>query len=218
MDPRECYAERGYVLLPGLTPPEVAASMTFQAQVGQKRPNGPALAQPNVSCLPTIELYGYAWPTLRGLHWGLTSIVQQAAGVALLPSYAYFRTYQQGDRCKVHIDRPSCEHSLSLTIGYVDGAPWALCIGARDWSIEEMQAEPMAADFGDEAFAAIAMQPGDGVLYKGVVRRHGRVSPNPNRWSAHLFLHWVERDGPNAQWAFDRQKVVADGDFRFTTG
>jgi hypothetical protein len=27
--------------------------------------------------------------------------------------------------------------------------------------------------------------------------------PNPNSWSAHLFLHWVDRDGPHAAHAFD---------------
>jgi hypothetical protein len=27
-------------------------------------------------------------------------------------------------------------------------------------------------------------------------RRHGRTTPNPNGWSAHLFLHWVERGAP----------------------
>jgi hypothetical protein len=29
------------------------------------------------------------------------------------------------------------------------------------------------------------------------------MEPNPNRWSAHLFLHWVERDGPYAEHAFE---------------
>ena len=28
-----------------------------------------------------------------------------------------------------------------------------------------------------------------------VTDKDGRTAPNPNRWSAHLFLHWVERDG-----------------------
>ncbi|WP_156767779.1 hypothetical protein [Candidatus Viadribacter manganicus] len=37
------------------------------------------------------------------------------------------------------------------------------------------------------------MQPGDA----------GRVSLNPNRWPAHMFLHWVDRNGPHAAHAFD---------------
>jgi hypothetical protein len=30
------------------------------------------------------------------------------------------------------------------------------------------------------------------------------LDPNPNSWSAHLFLHWVEKDGRYRDQAFDR--------------
>ena len=48
------------------------------------------------------------------------------------------------------------------------------------------------------------MRPGDGVLYQGTHHRHGRLTPNPNSWSAHLFLHWIDRNGDYAAEAFDR--------------
>ena len=57
------------------------------------------------------------------------------------------------------------------------------------------------------------MAVGDAVLYQGVHHHHGRTTPNPNRWSAHLFLHWVERDGPYADHAFDQQALPAHVDF-----
>ena len=50
---------------------------------------------------------------------------------------------------------------------------------------------------------AMAMGVGDAVAYRGVDHRHGRITPNPNAWSAHLFLHWVDPDGPFADQAFD---------------
>nr|WP_218821370.1 hypothetical protein [Sphingomonas laterariae] len=56
----------------------------------------------------------------------------------------------------------------------------------------------------------VEMQPGDGVLYRGIDLRHGRTQPNPNQWSAHLFLFWVERDGPFAQHAFDAQRLRSE--------
>jgi hypothetical protein len=37
------------------------------------------------------------------------------------------------------------------------------------------------------------MNVGDAVLYRGVNHRHGRLRPNPNAWSANLFLHWIDR-------------------------
>lgn len=215
MDARSTYAERGCVYLERLAPLQVCQSFTYQAQVGTSKKHGPALANPNVSQKPTFELYSYGWPVLLGLHWGMTASIEAVAGVRLLPTYAYFRTYQKGDICKVHIDRPSCEHSLSLAIGYSDLLPWALCVGRRTWTLEEMKPNPLAMGFGDESFDAFPLQVGDGVLYKGIDYRHGRVDPNPNRWSTHLFLHWVDRDGPHAEWAFDRQKVAAEGDFSF---
>jgi hypothetical protein len=47
------------------------------------------------------------------------------------------------------------------------------------------------------------MEVGDAVLYQGVHHRHGRMTPNPNGWSAHLFMHWVDQDGPYRDQAFD---------------
>ena len=49
------------------------------------------------------------------------------------------------------------------------------------------------------------MQVGDAVLYQGVDFAHGRTRPNPNAWSAHLFLHYVDRNGPHADHAFDQK-------------
>lgn len=212
---RERYDREGAAFLEGLLLPDVAKSITFQAQLLAGKKNGPALAAPSVSARQTYEVYGFYWPNLTGLHWGLTAAIEAATGQALLPTYAYFRTYQKGDICKVHVDRPSCEHSVSLTIGYSDATPWALCVGSRPWSLAEMRPKPIADGFDGEAFARFPMQPGDAVLYKGVEYRHGRVDPNPNRWSAHLFLHWVSADGPYTEWAFDKQKVTGEGDFVF---
>src|SRR3546814_14272260 len=65
-------------------------------------------------------------------------------------------------------------------------------------------------DFGDEPFSAIEMKPGDAVLYRGIDLRHGRTQPNPNHWSAHLFLFWVERGGEFEQHAFDEQRLRSE--------
>ena len=69
-------------------------------------------------------------------------------------------------------------------------------------------------DFGDEAFTSLGMNVGDAVLYRGTNHRHGRIKPNPNQWSVHLFLHWVERDGRYADHAFDGQ-MSTNTNFQF---
>ena len=69
--------------------------------------------------------------------------------------------------------------------------------------------------FGASAFTSIAMEVGDAVLYQGVHRRHGRITPNPNGWSAHLFLHWVSARGQYRDFAFDGHPVPPKVNFRF---
>ena len=147
-----------------------------------------------------LEVHGRHHAPMMALHWGLTSLVAEKVKADLLPSFAFFRLYFAGDICKVHSDRPACEVSLSLTIGYSDSKPWDLSMGTS----AEFDRTAITDDFGDEPFSSFSMQPGDGVLYSGPARRHGRITPNPNRWSAHLFLFWVGRDGPFRNEAFEK--------------
>lgn len=209
------YGADGYSLVEELVAPEVAQALLQ----GLKQDLGDApiplsRVQSHVNLLrrPAFEAYGHHYKPLLYFLWGLTPIVSEIIGRELLPTYDYFRIYREGDICHVHSDRYSCEHSLSLTLAYSDDRPWAL-------QIERNEAEPSARvepDFGDSNFASIPMKVGDAVLYQGVIHRHGRTAPNPNAWSAHLFLHWVDRDGPYREYAFDGQVQPAQVDFRFS--
>ena len=138
-------------------------------------------------------------------------------GKKLLPTYCFFRVYQHGDVCTVHSDRPSCEHSLSMALGYADGIVWDFEVGREFRSYEINSGMRAADDFGVEAFSTVKLSPGDAILYKGVNHRHGRMSPNPNKWSAHLFLHWIDSEGPYSEWAFDKQPQPEAVGFNFPT-
>jgi len=208
------YRSHGYAHVEGLIAPEIARAFlgALKSDLGPSAlPLSKVQEFPNLLARPAFELYGYHYPPMLFFLWGLTPIVSEIVGRKLLPSYDYFRIYREGDICRVHYDRPSCEHSLSLTLDYSDGVEWPLEIGTE-------QSQPSARieqDFGDEEFASIAMQVGDAVLYNGVHHRHGRVKPNPNAWSAHLFLHWVDADGPYRDHAFDRQAQPTSVNFEF---
>jgi hypothetical protein len=152
-----------------------------------------------------LEVHGRHSPAMMGLHWGLTPLVAREVGCELLPSFAYFRMYFHDDVCRVHSDRPACEVSLSVTIGYSDGRPWDLSIGTAS----DFDATAIDDNFGKEPFRSYRMQPGDGLLYQGSRRRHGRIVPNPNRWSAHLFLQWIDPAGPHRSEAFERLALGA---------
>jgi hypothetical protein len=207
------YNQSGYATIEGLVPPEVAAAFLdqFKQDIGPGTVELSKVAShPNLLNRPALEVYGHHYYPMLFFLWGLTPVISEIVGKPLLPTYDYLRVYREGDTCKVHSDRYSCEHSVSLTLGYSDGKVW-------DLEVERERTEPSARiDEEFEAdFASVAMKPGDALIYQGVHHRHGRTKPNPNRWSAHLFLHWVERDGQFRDQAFD-QRPPAPVDFQFS--
>lgn len=209
------YDQDGYALLQGLVATEVAQAFlhNLKRDLGpQAIPLSKVTDHPNLLRRPAFEIYGHHYPPLLFFLWGLTPVISEIVGLDLLPTYDYFRIYREGDVCRVHSDRQSCEHSLSLTLDYSDGEPWNLELGKTPYP------EPSAKvdeDWGAEPYASLAMEVGDAVLYRGVAHRHGRVTPNPNGWSAHLFLHWVTRDGQYRDHAFDGQASVSKVNFSF---
>lgn len=211
------YHDHGYVVLRAVAPLTVANGLLGLITNAAKRPEvaQQMLSRPSVNTRPSYEFHSSQFPTAFGFHWGLTSKVAEVTGKRLAPSYCFFRAYQKGDRCTVHSDRPACDHSMSLALGYSDDRVWPIEIGASFLNVEEANSIRIADDFGDEPYASIDLKAGDALIYKGVNHRHGRVTPNPNRWSAHLFLHWVDLDGPFAEWAFDKRPPPAPSDFAF---
>lgn len=209
------YWRHGAVCLRPLIAPEIATAIAHQVSLQVAQSGNRCLAPPSLGNKPCFEIYGYQWPMLLTFMWGLTPRIEAIVGRPLLPTYSYFRTYQQGDVCRVHADRAACQHSVSLTLDYADGLPWALSVADTPTAPADRVTRAGAIDFAGQGHVEFAMSPGDAVLYRGVEYRHARLQPNPNRWSAHLFMHWVERDGEFAAEAFDRHSVHGVTDFRF---
>lgn len=210
------YQEKGYALVRDLLPVDVTRALL--TIIRRRIPPGPLPITRDDSPIlkrSAFEIYGNKMPPLKTFLWALTPAMEQITGKRLIPTYDYFRIYQKGDICRIHRDRPACEHSLSLTLDYSDDKPWPLELGALGADGPEYI---FADDFGDEPLASLAMTAGDAVAYRGVTHRHGRITPNPNRWSAHLFLHWVDPDGPHAKEAFDGEGVANRVDFEFPAG
>ena len=195
------YRRDGYALIRELVPRDVARA--FMGLIKSRLPAGPLPIHDEQSPIlvrPTFEIYGNVFPAMQSFLWALTPAMEAVTGQRLIPTYDYFRIYREGDICRIHRDRPACEHSLSLTLDYSDDVLWSLEVGAKGANGPD---DIDADDFGPEPSRSLAMGVGDAVAYRGVDHRHGRTTPNPNAWSAHLFLHWVDPDGPFADQAFD---------------
>jgi hypothetical protein len=203
----------GYAHIRELVPPEVARAIVArlkEATGGRPIPLSKPQPFPAVLKHPAFDVSSDLFRPLEFFLWGLTPTMSRLIGKDLLPSYTYFRIYLKDDICRVHSDRPSSEFGLSLTLEYSDDKVWDLQVGKE--RIDSLY--PLSDNFGAMDYASVPMQVGDAVLYQGSHYAHGRMQPNPNKWSAHLFLFFVDRNGPYAGYAFD-EKPLERVDFSF---
>jgi hypothetical protein len=132
----------------------------------------------------------YADPTMEMLLEKLCPTVERTTGLSLFPTYSFFRVYKEGDVLKRHRDRPSCEISVTLCLGYDPDDPWPIFVEG-----------PMAG-------TSVTLKPGDALIYRGCECPHWRNAYAGNH-AAQVFLHYVDQKGPNAEWKFDKRSGVA---------
>ncbi len=211
------YEADGYAVARAIAPPAMARNLLSVIHGSMIRdPQGLKkfeLKKPRVNEKIGYEFYGPRLPSVMTFHWGLTKLASEIAGRPLVPSFSFFRVYMTGDRLLVHTDRPSCEHALSFALGYSDDIVWPLELGEKRYAYAEVADRSKDETFGEDAYRTVMLDPGDGMFYRGVNLRHARMQPNPNRWSAHLFLFWVDADGEFKDLAFDRMTFNPAIDF-----
>jgi hypothetical protein len=119
---------------------------------------------------------------------------EQQLGLKLYPTYSYARLYnQQGEELKNHRDRPACEISATITLGF-EGDVWSIYMG----------------DDEDKTLNVnkIDMEIGDAVMYRGMDKWHWREPYFEGKWQAQVFLHYVDQNGPHAEWKYDKRESL----------
>lgn len=123
----------------------------------------------------------------------LTPYFEEKSGLKLYPTYSYARFYnQQGEELKNHRDRPACEISVTITLGF-DGNVWSIYMGNHEDKTDG---------------AKIDMAIGDAVMYRGCDIWHWREPYIEGQWQAQVFLHYVDANGPNAEWKYDKRESL----------
>jgi len=109
-------------------------------------------------------------------------VIEEMTGLELIPTYSYHRLYTTGTELKRHKDRPSCEISTTLCLGYdtsnLSDTNW-------DWP---MFVGPNTGEEGTEGIS-INMKPGDMIIYRGCNLEHWR-EPFEGINHAQVFLHY----------------------------
>jgi Rps23 Pro-64 3,4-dihydroxylase Tpa1-like proline 4-hydroxylase len=176
--------KNNYILLPKLIDPERAKHLSNEYESYSEFYDLKGdLQAPNSRSM-------YNWKGALELLCELTPDISKFAGTTLLPAYSYIRVYQSGDDLKRHRDRPSCEVSITLNLG-----------GDCDW--------PIYIERPDGSIASILLQPGDAILYLGCKADHWREIIPGNK-CIQVFLHYVESNGPNFDFYFDKQLTGMD--------
>jgi hypothetical protein len=134
----------------------------------------------------------YADPVMETLLSKALTGMREITGLNLAPTYSYWRLYKKGDELKRHKDRPSCEVSTTLCIGYDNSN---LKDKKENW---EKYNWPMWVDEScgeDNKGVPIYMEPGDMIVYRGTIVEHWREKLLGNL-HAQVFMHYNDVDGP----------------------
>jgi alkylated DNA repair dioxygenase AlkB len=127
----------------------------------------------------------YALPETEQLLLRLTEYVSSVVGKELYPTYSYCRIYYNGATMRPHKDRSACEFSMSLSL---TGDPWPL------WFMLDKP-------------TPISLAQGEAVLYNGLEFEHWREEYTGDKCTQ-VFLHWVDANGPHADWQYDRRPMI----------
>lgn len=161
-----------------------AASLSFLYEHALARVNSNTIALGDAQVADAPVAYGD--PHLDTLLENVSARVEEATGFALWPTYSYLRVYKRGNLLKAHRDRPACEISMTVNLGIDADEPWPIWIA------------------GPQGVVSVSLNPGDGLIYRGCDCYHWR-EPFAGNHLAQAFLHYVDRNGPNKEWKYDKR-------------
>lgn len=162
----------------------------------------------------------YNYPGYRDLHTQIRLKIEKILGKKLYNTYYFDRFYFLGNELVKHVDRDSCE--ISVTIFVRSNLRWEW-----EWPFIVDSTRPLDNDHGTVGETWITMSPGDAVIYKGceiphwrppLTSKYGRDEPKYKWWARRIlrgpddtfwhqaFFHYVLADGRRCHHAFDASK------------
>lgn len=133
------------------------------------------------------KLFCYADPLIEALLLTCKDGVEAFTGKELLPTYSFARVYQPGESLAPHIDRPSCEVSVTVNIA------------------TKGELSPIYTQYKDNPVKEHFLSPGDAVVYKGCEAKHWRKPLHSDQLNVQFMLHYVDKNGPNAGFVKDNR-------------
>lgn len=131
----------------------------------------------------------YGDSLMESLLMFLQPTIEKKVNLSLYPTYAYYRIYRNGDFLKPHLDRPSCEISASICLGFnYKNYDWPLFINGNE----------------------IVLNPTDLAIYYGLESVHWRnkMDGPSDALQVQAFLHYVDANGPYSHYKYDTRPDI----------
>jgi hypothetical protein len=173
------FSRHGYKVL-GRVLPEPARSFLFDYAVKSGEAGRLKTGDGQLDNTPAC----YSDPLMEALLDALRPRVEAETGMALLPTYSYYRIYKRGDVLQRHTDREACEASVTVNLG--GDEVWPIWLEAAGGAVP------------------IHLEPGEALAYRGTELPHWRDSFGGGR-VVQVFLHYVGQQGRYREWIFDKR-------------
>jgi len=131
-----------------------------------------------------MDTYFFADPLMESFMLQKQSLMEKETNLQLLPTYSFWRMYTLEAELTKHKDRPSCEISATAMIGS-DGTQWPIYMEGKPFHLS----------------------PGQAMIYLGCELDHWR-EPFKGDWHAQTFMHYVDANGENKKYKWDRRGFV----------
>jgi len=126
----------------------------------------------------------YGDPLMDTLLCSSLDTMQAITNKELVPTYSYFRLYQEGDILTKHLDRGSCE--ISTTI----------CLGENNTNLKDDYCWSFYLENKNNETTKVDLKPGDMLVYKGCELSHWREELKGLNL-AQVFLHYNDKSNKN---------------------
>tara|TARA_R100001126_G_C4885242_1_gene181894 strand:+ start:1294 stop:1995 length:702 start_codon:yes stop_codon:yes gene_type:complete len=131
----------------------------------------------------------YADFAMETLMQDLQVKIEKLTGLELCPTYSYSRIYTEGDVLERHKDRPSCEISATMCLGY----DYSIAPKGYEWGMFVEKTGELGKK-GKE----VHLNPGDAIIYRGCDIEHWR-DEFLGAIQSQVFMHYNDVNGPNGK-------------------
>jgi hypothetical protein len=198
MSTQEDFKKNKYLDVKSLLPKDVCKIATNYALLKEKVEFAPETG-PDAQVDGAHSVYGDT--LMETLMHFCRPHLEILTGLELAPTYTYYRVYRPGAELFRHKDRPSCEVSMTLCLGYkytdvsndyhwgmyVDQASCNIPFGPNGEFISNNQPGYM-----------VKQNPGDLIVYRGCEIEHWRDKfiAGLGSYQVQAFFHYIDKNGP----------------------